>query len=64
MNKHNKEIIFVNLTLINSHKDKQEIKAKKKINYSSLKNNTNKLIVPAKISALINLSFNIFIIGN
>ena len=64
MNKHNKEIIFVNLTLINSQKDKQEIKAKKKIRYSSLKNNINKLIVPAKISALINLSFNIFIIGN
>ena len=64
MNKHNKEIIFVNLTLINSQKDKQEIKAKKKIKYSSLKNNINKLIVPAKISALINLSFNIFIIGN
>mgnify|MGYP005697440643 CR=1 FL=1 len=64
MNKHNKEIIFVNLTLINSQKDKQEIKAKKKIKYSSLKNNINKLIVPAKISALINLSFNIFIIEN
>ena len=64
MNKHSKEIIFVNLTLINSQKDKQEIKAKKKIKYSSLKNNINKLIVPAKISALINLSFNIFIIGN
>tara|TARA_B000000477_G_C5885357_1_gene139811 strand:- start:277 stop:471 length:195 start_codon:yes stop_codon:yes gene_type:complete len=64
MNKHKKEIIFVNLTLINSQKDKQEIKAKKKIKYSSLKNNINKLIVPAKISALINLSFNIFIIEN